>query len=447
MTGVIKNHPTALQTTLGIKLGRSNKLINTMQSFGVTCSYDEILRFRRSAARAASNQRSSPGIVDAATGLIQVVADNFDADISSQNGKVSAHSLAVLITQPETGTETDILIPDTIKRIAKAEMSEPVEYDIDIQRYSGPKKPRMPANAAVKTVLPLKVLAQRVVSKPRAEETDFAFIQDVWNKPECPEYNGYNVSLARDQGQSPMPKTKTAYLPLIDLVPSHPDTIMTAMAEAQELTQRTGQEFALITCDLQLYKVALDVKWAYPEWFSKVIPRLGVMQSLMSFVGSIRTLMANSGLSEILNDVFGGVDKMLIGKKFPQNIRTLRMLAEVILQGPLDDHTLGSYAELMEVLEDLAERSRTAKLWVDVLIKPVFIMMMFVRAEREGDWPLHLEAFEQMIPYFFASGHVHYARYSLCYLRSMEALPEQVLTRFMKGEHVMRHQRGMWNSI
>ena len=138
---------------------------------------------------------------------------------------------------------------------------------------------------------------------------------------------------------------------------------------------------------------------------------------------------------------------MLSGKKFPQNIRALRMLAEVILQGPLDDHALGSYAELMKVLEDLAERSRTAKLWVDVLIKPVFIMMMFVRAEREGDWPLHLEAFEQMIPYFFASGHVHYARYSLCYLRSMEALPEQVLTRFMKGEHVMRHQRGMWNSI
>jgi len=64
------------------------KLINTMQSFGVTCFYDEILRFRRSAARAATEQRSSPGIVDGATGLIQVVADNFDVDISSQIGKL-----------------------------------------------------------------------------------------------------------------------------------------------------------------------------------------------------------------------------------------------------------------------------------------------------------------------------------------------------------------------
>ena len=50
-----------------------------------------------------------------------------------------------------------------------------------------------------------------------------------------------------------------------------------------------------------------------------------------------------------------------------------------------------------------------------------------------------------MIPYFFAAGHVHYARYSMCYLRPMEALPEKVLVRFMKGEHVMRHQSGLWN--
>ena len=64
----------------------------------------------------------------------------------------------------------------------------------------------------------------------------------------------------------------------------------------------------------------------------------------------------------------------------------------------------------MKVLEDLAEKSKSAKLWVDMLIRPVFIIMMFVRAEREGDWPLHLEAFKQMIPYFFASGHVHNTR-------------------------------------
>ena len=52
-------------------------------------------------------------------------------------------------------------------------------------------------------------------------------------------------------------------------------------------------------------------------------------------------------------------------------------------------------------------------MWVTNLITPVFIMMMFVRAEREGDWSLHLAAVSAMIPYFFANNNVNYARWLL----------------------------------
>ena len=52
-----------------------------------------------------------------------------------------------------------------------------------------------------------------------------------------------------------------------------------------------------------------------------------------------------------------------------------------------------------------------------------------------------------MMPYFFAAGHINYARYGLYYLRSMECLPSEVLARFLKGEHVMRHQTGLWNGM
>ena len=56
-------------------------------------------------------------------------------------------------------------------------------------------------------------------------------------------------------------------------------------------------------------------------------------------------------------------------------------------------------------------QSQTTKLWVENLIKPVFIMMAFIRAEREGDWPLHLWVVKAMMVYFYASGHFNYARY------------------------------------
>lgn len=68
------------------------------------------------------------------------------------------------------------------------------------------------------------------------------------------------------------------------------------------------------------------------------------------------------------------------------------MLAEEVLRGVLDFNKLESKGNLMDVLENIAKRSKTAKLWVDMLIKPVFLIMTFVRAEREADWLLHLQA-------------------------------------------------------
>lgn len=99
------------------------------------------------------------------------------------------------------------------------------------------------------------------------------------------------------------------------------------------------------------------------------------------------------------------------------------------------------------MLEGLATISRTEKLWIDVLFNPVLIMMLFVKAERDCVWPLHLYAVELMLPYFFASRHANYARYGVYYLRSMASLPENVLTHFMKGSHVLRHKQGIWNGI
>ena len=113
---------------------------------------------------------------------------------------------------------------------------------------------------------------------------------------------------------------------------------------------------------------------------------------------------------------------MLTGKNFPQNTRALRMAAEELLQPTIS--RVESHEGLMSILEKEAAKSRTAKVWVEDLIIPVLIMMIYVRAERDVELSLHLWAMQQMIPYFFAAGHVNYARYGLYYLRSMERLPD-----------------------
>lgn len=244
-------------------------------------------------------------------------------------------------------------------------------------------------------------------------EVDFVFLQYVLLKEQCPEFHGYNTQLSREQGHKEEPKTKCVYQPLIDMKPSNPDTMMTAMVRAQELTFDTDQRFTLLTCDQQLYRVAVQVLRTHPEQFTEMYLRLGGMHALMSFVGAVGALMAERGLSDILMEVFGGVPKMLSGKKFPQNVRALRLLAEAVLRSIIPLGQFQTADGLMKALEAIARQSKTVKLWVDVLIKPVMLMMAYIRAEREGDWLLHLATFRQMIPYYFAAGHVHYARYGL----------------------------------
>ena len=72
-------------------------------------------------------------------------------------------------------------------------------------------------------------------------------------------------------------------------------------------------------------------------------------------------------------------------------------------------------------------------------------MMVYVRAEREGEFALHLDV--SMLPYFFAVGHWNYVRDGVAYVQMMENLPDNVLKPLMKAEHVVRLQEGSWNAI
>ena len=161
----------------------------------------------------------------------------------------------------------------------------------------------------------------------------------------------------------------------------------------------TGQDIVVFTCDQQLYKVAVNITWANPERFQNFILRLGGMHFIMNFIGCVGTLMADTGLSDVMECAFGGVSHMLTGKRFPQNFRALRMVAEELLRSMILEAVATNY--VMSILQNRADKSQTSKLWVDMLIKPVILMMMFCRAEKEADWPLHLYAVQQMTPTSF----------------------------------------------
>ena len=251
VTSMVTNTYTSLQIALGITV-RQKSVIECLRKFGVTASYVEILRFKASAVHAAARIQELMGIRPGSEGLVQSVADNFDENISSQNGLQSTHALAILLTQPQKEQNDE---KTYIRRIRKEKMSQEVLPDIPVQQYRGPSKPEMPYSVSTKSPLLLKVLANQIMSASRAKEIDFLFLK-------------------------------------------------TVVTEA-------------ISCCCQCHMgISIPVPELYP---------------LMNFAGAVGVLMSDTGLETILQAAFGGVSIMLFGKKFPQNIRALRLLTEELL--------------------------------------------------------------------------------------------------------------------
>ena len=160
-----------------------------------------------------------------------------------------------------------------IPRIHHTQLSDPIDFSVEISRYRGPSNPDM-------SVKESKITEREESSistlHKHASEMDMQFLKDVVFLETCPEYNGYNTRFLRNICSPIKQKTAVIYQPLIDMKPTEPDTIITAMLEAQRLSEQAGQSFTVLTCDQQLYKIALQVKWNEPIRFSNMTIRLGV---------------------------------------------------------------------------------------------------------------------------------------------------------------------------
>ena len=349
ITSLVNNQSTALQVALSILLGPNKSLVEQFNNFGVTCTYNEYRRFKISAASEMANAPHKLGNFDSTNGLVQVVADNFHTQISSQNGLKSTHGLAMILTQAgQAKSEESESEPQKIKRLKWEETNanELSLQQLNIARFHGDRKPKMPEKYAMKIIPSLAYLAQTIISRHRADEGDFVFLEQASGDEMIPEYSGFNVKRAREAGKLQEPKTKLMYTPFLDMLPSEPDTMKTAMLEARRLTLLTGQEWTVFTTDQQLYKVVLRSIWQDPDAFPNFVPQLGGMHMLISIVGAIGTLMDGSGLEEILKSAFAGVPKMLIGKKFPQNVRALRILMEEMLRPVLRNQDIETMGQL-----------------------------------------------------------------------------------------------------
>ena len=100
---------------------------------------------------------------------------------------------------------------------------------------------------------------------------------------------------------------------------------------------------------------------------------------------------------------------IITGKSWTNALRAYHLITTVLLQDFFQSGAK-TYQELSEYLEAVREHP-VGRLWVDCLIMPTLLALQLLLAQRDGDFLLQQVSLEAMMPYFFAAGHMNYARY------------------------------------
>lgn len=300
-----------------------------------------------------------------------------------------------------------------------------------------------------------------------------------------PSWGGFNVKITVLHTQ----KTSVGYCPIIPANPTEYSTVYTCMKTIQHQMGSLNQKWSIITADEAIYSKLKVIQWKRPKEFEHVIIRMGAMHIEMNFMSCIGKIYGDSGLEDIWieADIYGPntVNHIMNGKAYYKCSRGHKLMYEAKMRVKINEmvdwlakekkveilDVLSNTMEDVKVIREamangadtnhIKEQLRHMSLKMDTLEeafeafneagahKPNFkfaqqylnmieLLLQFQRAEREGNWNLHLSTCARMIPYMFACDHVNYSRWLTEYVTNMLQLPQlapDIYNYFMQGHH------------
>lgn len=96
------------------------------------------------------------------------------------------------------------------------------------------------------------------------------------------------------------PKSEVLFLPIIDLSPSDDTCIYSTLNYVQSQARKLNMQSPCITFDQPLWIKAVEI---IKSKLMNIVCQLGGFHTMMSFMGSIGTMMKGSGLEEALGCV------------------------------------------------------------------------------------------------------------------------------------------------
>ncbi|XP_069109699.1 uncharacterized protein [Argopecten irradians] len=481
-----------LQLGLGIQTHHqfgSRFLVDTLNSLGFCLSYSEVQSYERNAAMSHGTQ------IEGVTRdhMIQFVADNVDHNLRTLDGKGTFHGMGIIAgITPQTPRRRPIPRND----VSISDVTSLARINIEFFK----------CQSSYFDSLTFKML-RHIDIEDNTSKLDMLSLV-TW--PLLPQRPAWGAMMHAVQKGNYPGKSSIVFLPIIDLDPSDMSCIYSTL---QFVSNEAGKynNTPVLTFDQPLFWKAsmIQASESSSSPLKSIVLRVGGFHLEMSFLGCIGHLMGNSGLHETLETVFASnaVGHMMSGKAVQRALRghflvdtalhaillssiydiTLPMgkeetnnedsrnehlnddsssrihcdlvnavellektlSAEVSMETVLSSDVLDIIQEKLTVTCQGLEGKRTAKLWLQYM-HMVKLLRCFVKAERTGQWLLHLKTVHDMLHYFAAAGHNLYTKSSYLYLQKMQELEQEhpeVFHAFVSGNHVLRRSDRFWAGL
>ena len=248
----------------------SRFLIDSLHRHRFCCAYQEVQRFGQNAT---VDQGSD--IPNHTSEFLQYVADNVDHNIRTLDGNDTFHGMGI-IASVTPGTKHSQLVP----RKKVIQIQGLVGQAVEIKYNSIVIKTAQDPTANLDILWKTSLL--------------FGISQPAWS----------GLMQLSHRGNHPGQSSVT-FLPMIDMSSSDPMCIFSTLKFVSEHAQQHNVT-PIITFDQPLWWKALMIIMSEPPGsdLRKIVLRLGGFHTEMSFLGCIGSLMAGSGLKELLEMVY-----------------------------------------------------------------------------------------------------------------------------------------------
>ena len=249
-----------------------------------------------------------------------------------------------------------------------------------------------------------------------------------------------------------------------------------------------------LICDEGVYHIAREIQLICPEQFQDMVLCMVSFHMVKVALGCVGKYLKESGAESILVErgTFGvnAVDSALGGKNYSRSLKGLQLLKEALLRlqweaffkegdnvqvhkehldvlvdlkrkiasfsnesfaifQTFKENSLGLFRNFDHFMDDAKNSNETFKYW-DTFIYLIQQVENLVHADRDGDWTLHLQAVQALLPIFAAFDSTNYLRWCSLYLEDMHKLPgtaPDVYQAFVAGKLVVKRTYGKFNAV